>query len=192
MYGFYNALFYLYSTHLNTIFNDLRSPSRASYESTRASACLSLSFILCPKAESYWLARLNYFTLSHTVCPTTDTQTPRSICLYCEAEMQSLFAILRDRLALCKRYQCRVTCYWWQSTTTNAAYPGQIGRKTNGAMMGQFSGVCYRSLVILLFLGLQFPATVARGKNSSEFVILVFARTAVCCASAGICTCTID
>ncbi|XP_055792136.1 netrin receptor UNC5D-like isoform X1 [Salvelinus fontinalis] len=32
--------------------------------------------------------------------------------------------------------------------------------------MGQFSGVCYRSLVILLFLGLQFPATAARGSRS--------------------------
>nr|XP_029544762.1 netrin receptor UNC5D-like [Oncorhynchus nerka] len=33
-------------------------------------------------------------------------------------------------------------------------------------MMGQFSGVWYRSLVILLFLGLQFPATAARGSRS--------------------------
>ncbi|XP_029624977.1 netrin receptor UNC5D-like isoform X1 [Salmo trutta] len=32
--------------------------------------------------------------------------------------------------------------------------------------MGQFSGVCDRSLVILLFLGLQFPATAARGSRS--------------------------
>ncbi|XP_041706655.1 netrin receptor UNC5D-like isoform X5 [Coregonus clupeaformis] len=39
-------------------------------------------------------------------------------------------------------------------------------RKTTGAVMGQFSGGCYRSLVILVFLGLQFPCTVARGSRS--------------------------
>lgn len=78
-----------------------------------------------------------------------------------------------------------------RSTTANAQVPraespGPIGRKKSGAVMGQFSGGCYLSLGIVVFLCLQFPTTVARGKNSLECVTF-FDRPAVLVVV--LCTC---
>lgn len=82
-----------------------------------------------------------------------------------------------------------------RSTIANAQVPraespGQIGRKKTGAVMGQFSGGCYLSLGIVVFLCLQFPTTLARGKNSlkGDFFLIDQQCLLLCCARAGICS----
>lgn len=78
---------------------------------------LSLSLSAPKPRASYWLARFNYFTLSHRLPDHWNTHIYPSHCLLCEPDMPPLLAFLGwggDRLALSKRHQCGVTCYWWQ------------------------------------------------------------------------------
>lgn len=46
-----------------------------------------------------------------------------------------------------------------------------MGRERRRAVMGQFSGGCYLSFGILVLLGSQVPATLARGKHSTNTLL---------------------